>query len=131
MLEKFNGKVRIVFKQFPLNSHPFALKAAMAALAAKNQGKFAEFHRKLLENYSSIDDAKIQSIAKELHLDMKRFNNELNSAASRTLISADIQNGIAVGVHGTPALFMNGKRIENRNFSSLFSLIETELAKPR
>lgn len=131
MLEKFPGKVRVVVKQFPLNSHRFALKAALAALAARNQGKFQQFHHLLLENYRSIDDAKIQFIAKSLNLDMKRFNDDLKSKNNRALIAADIQNGINVGVQGTPALFINGKRIENRNFSRLFNLIEMELAQPR
>jgi len=103
----------------------------MAAMAAGNQGKFWPFHRKLLENYNAINEVKIQSIAKELNLDMKQFNNELNSTANRALISADIRNGINVGVNGTPALFLNGKRIENRDFGKLFRLIEMELAQPR
>ena len=106
------------------------MKAAMGALAADKQGKFWPFHRKLLENYNTLDEKKIQSIAKMLNLDMKRFNDDLNSSADRALISADIKNGIDIGIHGTPALFLNGIKIDNRNLSNLFKLIELELAQP-
>jgi protein-disulfide isomerase len=131
VLDRNPDEVTYVVKQFPLSSHRFAFKAAMAALAAAEQGKFWEFHSKLLENHNALNDGKITSIAEELSLDMARFNNDLNSLANRELIQKDIQEGNKVGVNGTPALFLNGKRVENRNISQLPQLIQKEIDKSK
>jgi len=64
VLEKYPQQVKLAFKNFPLPSHRFATKAAIAALAANAQGKFWEFHDALFKNYTSLDDAKIQQIAR-------------------------------------------------------------------
>ncbi|MBL7178295.1 MAG: thioredoxin domain-containing protein [Desulfobacteraceae bacterium] len=72
-----NVKPKLVFKNFPLSKHKFAMKAAAAALAANKQGKFWEFHDRLFKNYKNLNDTKIQEIAKELALDMERFNKDL------------------------------------------------------
>lgn len=112
---------------YPLPSHRFAFKAAMAALAAAEQGKFWEFHKKLLENYNALDDKKIQSIAESLSLDMTKFNNDLNSPDNRQLILNDIKEGKKIGISGTPSLFLNGKKVENRNLSQLPQLIQKEI----
>jgi protein-disulfide isomerase len=101
----------------------------MAALAAGNQGKFWEFHSQLLENHEQINDRKILEIAGGLGLDMDRFNQDRQSATSRQLIQADVADGRKVGVRGTPAVFMNGKRVGNRDLGSLPELIRRELAR--
>ena len=129
MLDTFSGKVKLVVKNYPLSSHKFARKAAQAALAAKLQGKFWEFHQELFKNYKSLNDAKIQDIAKELNLDMEKFNQDMNSSAVQYIINRDIQNGRQIGVRGTPTVFINGKRLINRNFSGLTEMIESELKK--
>ena len=76
MLEKYPKEVKLVYKNFPLVGHKFARKAATAALAAHEQGKFWEFHDNLFKNYRNLDDAKIQEIAEELGLDMERFTRD-------------------------------------------------------
>ena len=122
-------KVKLVIKNFPLSSHPFARKAAKAALSAMEQGKFWEFHHKLFENYKTINDAKIQDIAKALDLDMDAFNNGMNSSAVKFIINRDIMNAREIGVRGTPTIFINGKRLKNRSLSGLTEMIESELKK--
>jgi protein-disulfide isomerase len=131
VLEKYPDDVKLVVKHFPLKSHQMALKAALAAMAAKNQGKFWEFHSKLFENFRSLSDQKIEEIAKELNLDMQKFSSDQNSTALKTIIFRDIQNGQTVGVRGTPTLFINGKRVKSRSFQNISSLIEKELAKTK
>ena len=106
-----------------------AFKAALAALSANNQGKFWEFHSKLFENFRSLNDQKIEEIAKELNLDMQKFLKDRNTPAVKNLIIRDLRNGQAVGVSGTPTLFVNGKRVKNRSFQGLSRLIEKELGK--
>lgn len=129
MLDTYPNDVKYIIKHFPLSSHPFAHPGAMAALAAGNQGKFWEFHSQLLENHEQINDRKILEIAGGLGLDMDRFNQDRRSATSRQLIQADVADGRKAGVRGTPAVFMNGKRVGNRDLGSLPELIRRELAR--
>ncbi|MBC2712237.1 MAG: thioredoxin domain-containing protein [Desulfosarcina sp.] len=129
MLEKFPNDVNYVIKHFPLSSHQFAHQGAMAALAAGSQGKFWEFHSQLLENHNNVNDQKILEIAGGLGLNMDQFNQDRNSASSRQLIQEDVENGRSIGVRGTPSVFMNGKRIHNRDMGTLPGLIMRELGK--
>lgn len=128
MLEKFPNDVKIVVKQFPLSSHKFAFKAAMAAMAAHNQRKFWPFHKALLENHNAINDEKILSIAKDVELNMVRFQADLKSPANRALILIDHQEGRRIGVGGTPSVFINGKKVDSRQLGSLIRIIAEELA---
>lgn len=129
VLDKYPNDVKLVVKNFPLPSHKFAYKAATAALASNVQGKFWEFHSKLFNNYNAINDAKIQDIAKELGLDMEKFNKDMQSPAIKTLISRDVNNGKQIGVRGTPTIFINGKTLRNRSLPGIYQVIETELKK--
>jgi len=101
----------------------------MAALAANEQGKFWEFHHKLFENYKVLNDSKIQDIAKELGLDMEKFNKDMNSPVIAKLINRDLKNGRQVGVRGTPTIFVNGKISKKRDLSGFSEMIEAELKK--
>jgi protein-disulfide isomerase len=131
VLDKYPNNVKLVVKNFPLSSHKFAYKAASAALAANVQGKFWEFHSALLKNYNAINDAKIQDIAKELGLDMEKFNKDMQSPAIKSLIERDITNGRKAGVLGTPTVFINGKNLENRSLPGISQVIEAELTKKK
>jgi protein-disulfide isomerase len=131
VLDKYPNNVKLVVKNFPLSSHKFAYKAASAALAANVQGKFWEFHSALFKNYNAINDAKIQDIAKELGLDMEKFNKDMQSPAIKSLIERDITNGRQAGVLGTPTVFINGKTSENRSLPGISQVIEAELTKKK
>jgi len=129
VLDMFSDEVKLVIKNYPLKKHKFAKKAARAALAAKVQGKFWEFHHKLFQNYKSINDGKIQDIARELNLDMVEFNKDMNSKAVQHIIDRDLQNGRRIGVRGTPTVYINGKRLNDRKISGFTKMIEAELSK--
>lgn len=119
----------MVVKQFPLSSHRYAHKAAMGAMAAKNQGKFWEFHRALLKNHNSLNDEKIQSIAKDLGLDMSRFNGDSKSPGNRALILEDQKDARKIGVRGTPSVFINGKSVKGNRLGNLMRIIAEELER--
>lgn len=129
MLEQFPEDVNYVIKHYPLSSHKFAHQSAMAALAAGKQRKFWEFHSKLLENHNKLNEEKIIEIATELELDLDQFGQDRKLETSRQLIREDMENGKLVGVRGTPAVFLNGKRIKNKDLGSLPKLIDRELKK--
>ena len=111
MLDKYPEEVKLVFKNFPLRRHKFASKAAVAALAAKKQGKFWEFHDKLFENVSRLSDQKIQEIARELGLNQEAFERDMKAPEMQGRISRDTRDGKKAGVRGTPTIFVNGRRI--------------------
>lgn len=128
-MEKYPNDIKLVVKHFPLSSHQFARPAAIAALAAHHQGKFWEFHAKLFQNYRSLNEQKIQEIATELGLDMEKFAADRKSPEISALIERDIRNGTAIGVRGTPTIFLNGKRVKNRSMQAFEQMIEAESAK--
>ena len=129
MLEKYPKEVKLVYKNFPLVGHKFARKAATAALAAHEQGKFWEFHDNLFKNYRNLDDAKIQEIAKELGLDLERFNRNGKDSAIQQLIIRDVKNGQQAGVRSIPTVFVNGKLLKNRSLTGFQQMIDAELKK--
>jgi protein-disulfide isomerase len=127
LLERYPGKVRLVFKNFPLRNHKLAQPAAKAALAAGNQNKFWEYHDKVFENYSKLSDELLVQFAKELGLNMDRFLKERTSPEIAALINRDLREGSRIGVRGTPTLFLNGKRLGQRSLEALSAAIENEL----
>ncbi len=120
-----------MFKNYPIKSHKFARKAALAALSAGKEGKFWEFHDKVFENFNRLGDAKIRDIAVEVGLDMDKFEKGLASPDSLELIRRDVQDARNAGVRGTPTIFINGRRLENRSLAGFQAVIDAELKKHR
>jgi len=112
--QQYPKKVRIVFKNFPLRMHRFAVPAALAGLAADDQGQFWPFHDRLFENYNQLNAQKIEAIREALGLDAERFRARMNEPALKDLIRRDLEEGNAAGVRGTPTVFINGKKMRNR-----------------
>jgi protein-disulfide isomerase len=129
LLKKYPDKVRLVFKNFPIKSHKYAVKAAAAALAADRQEKFWEFHDMLFENYNRLNDQKIQEIAGILGLDETELKKQQQDPAITGRIRQDYEEGIRLGVRGTPTVFMNGKKLRDRSMKSMETTIEKELQK--
>jgi hypothetical protein len=110
VLAKYNGKVRFVFKQFPLTGkHPDAHLASQAALAANEQGKFWEFHDLMFKNQKALKRADLESYAQQLSLDMAKFKAALDTGKYAAKVDADMKLGQQVGVPGTPTFYINGK----------------------
>jgi protein-disulfide isomerase len=101
--------VRLVFKQFPLDIHSEASLAAQAALAAHAQGKFWPMHDKMYANFRTLSQDKIADWAKELGLDMSRFNADMKSGKYKAVVEKELEQGERAGVLGTPTVFVNGK----------------------
>ena len=110
---EYGNQVQIVFHHFPLmKMHKNALMAAHAAEAARNQNKFWEMHDRLYRNqkeWSELEDPKpvFVGYARQLNLNIDRFNGDLQSNLIDQKISADIQRGTSVGVTGTPTVFLD------------------------
>ena len=129
MLEKFPKEVKLVIKQYPLPMHPFARKAAIAALAAGKQGKFWEMHHELFANQKDLGDAKVEAIAKQIGLKMDKFNQDMKDPSIAALIDRDSASAAQVNVQGTPTIFVNGKLLVQRSLPGFQQAIEAELKK--
>lgn len=111
VLSKYPKDVRLVFKQYPLDSHSQAALAAEASLAAQAQGKFWELHDKMYANFRSINRVRILAWANEIGLDMKRFEADLASHKYAARVASEERQGDNAGVEGTPTFFIDGKRL--------------------
>jgi protein-disulfide isomerase len=129
VLETYPGKVKLVYKNFPLGMHKNARNASVAALAAERQGKFWSLHDLLFENYNKLNPKKIRELAEQLGLDMKQFDRDRNDPALLQMINADLQEGQNVGVRGTPTVFINGRLLQKRDIEGFKQIIEEELTK--
>ncbi len=123
--------MKLVFKSFPLAQHKFAKKAAVAAFAARRQGKFWEYHDLLFENVDTLSDQKFRQIARELGLDLERFEKDINDLKIVARINQDIRLGANMGVRGTPTVFINGRASRARTLEALEAAVENELEKAR
>jgi protein-disulfide isomerase len=128
--KEYGGKVRQVWKNYPLPFHNNAEPAAEAAMAAAAQGKFWEMHDKLFENNTALERPNLDKYAQELGLDMAKFKADLDSSKYKSVIEAETKEGQAVGVNGTPAVFINGRKINGAYpFETFKKITEDELAK--
>ncbi len=134
VMDQYGDRIRRVFLQFPLNSiHPQAQKAAEASLCAHDQDKFWDMHASLFEAPMSLKPEDLTSKASAIGLDMEQFEQCLNSNTQAEKVSEDLQQGLEVGVSGTPALFINGRPLRGAATTAQISaMIEEELkAKER
>ena len=111
ILQEYGNKVKVVFKHNPLPFHKDAQLASEAALAAGEQGKFWEMHDKLFENQKALDRASLEKYAQEIGLNVAKFTKALDSGAFKGAIEDDKKLASEVGVRGTPAFFINGKKL--------------------
>ena len=128
VLENNPDTVKIVLKNMPLNFHKMASPAALAALAAKEQGKFWEFHDELFAG-PKISTESIQAIAKKLKLDIEKFNKDINSPEIKQKLNQDLHDAKEAGVTGTPTIFVNGVKVKTRTLEAMQKLIDEKLGK--
>jgi protein-disulfide isomerase len=105
------GKVRFVYKQFPLGTHVHAQDAAEASLCANDQDKFWEYHDVLYNHQEALEVENLNAYAAQLGLDTTLFTACLASGQHRTEIAQDKALGTKSGVSGTPTFFINGRRV--------------------
>jgi protein-disulfide isomerase len=102
--------VKLIYKQFPLSMHPHAELAAEASLAAREQGKFWEMYDVLFANFQHLSRENIFLFAKQIGLDMNKFQADLDSHKYKTEVRKDIADGEEANVYGTPAFYINGQQ---------------------
>ncbi len=127
--EVYGDKVRLVFRQFPLNNiHPNAQKAAEASLCAHDQGKFWPMHDAMFGNQRQLGVEQLKQAAAGLGLDGEKFAACLDSDSKAEMVQKDLEAGMAAGVSGTPAMFINGRPLSGAQpFEAIAAIIDEEL----
>jgi protein-disulfide isomerase len=108
--------VRVVFKNFPLPSHEHGELAARAAVAAQNQGRFWPMHHKLFENQRALGPQVLEQLARDLGLDVGKFQAELAAPETVARVKRSRADGARANVSGTPAIFVNGRPVDLKHF---------------
>ena len=127
LVKESGEKVRLVARDFPLSQHADAFKAADAAEAAREQGKYWEYVDILLQNQSSLSVEKLKSFATQLGLDRARFDAALDSRKFADLVQSDVDDGVRLGLKGTPSLFINGRRVTALSYEELKESVDAAL----
>lgn len=133
LLKTYEGKVRFVYRDFPLNGiHAAAQQAAEAAECADDQGQFWAMHDVIFNNQSALAKASgtdlFKVYAAKLKLDIEKFSACLDSGKYASEVQHDLEDGIAYGVTGTPAFFINGQLISGAvPLATLAEVIEKAL----
>ena len=129
VLEKYEGKVRLAYRDLPIRgSHPHADPAAEAARCAGEQGKFWEYHDLLFNDQSKLDNASLKEHARTAGLDQPKFDSCVGSHRFQKQIQEDYDQAFQAGVTGTPGFFINGILLNGAQSSSAFErIIDAEL----
>jgi protein-disulfide isomerase len=113
VLRELGQNVAFIFRNFPLSEiHPDAFEAALAAEAAGLQNKFWEMYDLLFLNQARLSGRYLFSFAKDIGLDMRRFEQDIESQAPLSKIEADIEGGLQRGVNETPTFYLNDEKYE-------------------
>ena len=131
LLTDYEGRIRLVFRQFPLNSiHPNAQKAAEASLCADAQGRFWDMHDAMFDSSRTLNDSNLKLIAEELGLDGPEFVECLDTGEFADAVAADLSAGRALGISGTPALFINGRFLSGAQpYEVISRVVDDELQR--
>jgi protein-disulfide isomerase len=130
VVKESGDKVRLVARDFPLNIHAEAFKAAEAAEAAREQGKYWEYVQVLMQNQSALSVEKLKGYATQLGLDRTRFDAALDSRKFADMVQSDVDDGIKLGLKGTPSLFINGRRVTAKTYEELKESVDAALKSP-
>jgi protein-disulfide isomerase len=129
---KYGDDVRIVYRHYAMRSHRRALVAAEAAIAAADQGKFWAFHDRLYDQFNTLSRPELEQHARAAGLDLAKFRVALDEHRYRDAVEAETAAANALGVDGTPTMFVNGTAVVgSRDTAALDAIVDAQLAKAR
>jgi len=129
--ENYGDEVRFVFRQFPLTSlHPQAYAAAQASLCARDQDKFWEMHDAMFANQRALEPDQLKATVRELGMDGEQFDACLDSGQHSDEVAEDLREGQAIGINGTPRIFINGRSLSGAQpYEDIARIIDDELRR--
>ena len=131
LVEKYPGKLHVVFRDFPLNFHDRAIPAAIAANCAGEQGNdnYWAMHNLLMSDQRNLTDKNFEKWAKKI-IEMDAFQSCLSDPEVEAEVDADYKVGMAAGVGGTPTVFINGLKLTSGpSYDAMVQMIDRELAE--
>jgi protein-disulfide isomerase len=127
VLKAYAGKIKFVYRDYPLPFHASAMPASLAARCAERLGKFWEYHDKVFAS-PDLNPAKLKAVAGEVGLDQAKFDACFDQQEGRAAVEKDMEDGQSVGVNGTPAFFINGRMLSGAQpFERFKEVIDDEL----
>ncbi|HEX8560502.1 MAG TPA: thioredoxin domain-containing protein [Pyrinomonadaceae bacterium] len=130
LMAEYGDRLRLVVRDFPLEQHAEARKAAEAAEAAREQGKYWDFTAILFRNQSALKPEQLKQYAQVIGLDRAKFDAALESGRFAEKVERDLVDGQKFGVNGTPTFFVNGRRVKEITYEGLKAAIEAALKAP-
>lgn len=132
LMEQFEGRIRVVYKDYPLPSHPNAFKAAEAGNCAHEQGRFWALHDAMFARQGELHVDALKGYAAELGLDAEAFDECLDSGRHAATVDRDVRIGMRHGVSSTPTLFLNGRAVLGAApYETFVEIVREELAAAR
>ena len=131
VLSEYGERVRLVVRDFPLSQHADAQKAAEAAEAAREQGKYWEYVALLFQNSSALQVDKLKEYATRAGLDRVKFDAALDSGRFAEKVQRDVSDGLKAGVSATPAVFANGVQVRDTSYEGVKAAVEAALKSAR
>ena len=133
LLKRYDGKLRLVHKDLPLEAiHPQARQAAEAARCADEQGKFWSYHDKLYAGSPKLSPEELKSYAKEVGLNVDSFEHCLTTRKYQAIVQKDLSEGTQLGLTGTPTFFINGREVSGNQPLDIFgAMIDEELGRAK
>jgi protein-disulfide isomerase len=131
VLKRYDGKVRLVHKDLPLDElHPQARQAAEAARCADDEGKFWEYHDKLYASSPKAAPEDLKFYAKDLGLKQDSFDKCLSTGKYKAAIQKDMNEAASLGLTGTPTFFINGRELSGaQSIEAISQIIDEELSR--
>lgn len=116
LVDQFPGKVRLVFKFYPLAGHAHGASSARAAVAAMRQGKFWEMYHALFEHQTALEPTDLEKYAKDIGIDVARFRTDLQAESTGVRTERDHKQGDQLAITGTPTIYINGREYDLKKF---------------
>jgi protein-disulfide isomerase len=128
---RYGDKVKLVFRDFPLDRlHPQARRAAEAARCAHDQNRFWSYHDLLFANAPQASPEQLKAYAEQVGLDVQTFERCLTGGKHAAGVQRDLDEGVRLGVSGTPAFFVNGRPLSGAQPAERFSrVVDDELRR--
>lgn len=111
VVNRANGKARLVFKHFPLSFHPLAKRAAIAAEIAHRDDKFWAMHDRIFSNQHQLTEPMLLDFAAKIGMDAAKFKAAYDADAAIDLVEADVDEGKRLGIAGTPTVYVDGRQV--------------------
>ena len=129
LMKDYASDVQLAYKHNPLPFHQQAMPAALAAEAARDQGKFWEMHDKLFKNQTNLQRADLDKYAQEIGLDMGKYKEAMEKEKGKDRIKSDMAEAEKFGARGTPNFFINGRNFRGAQPIEAFKAVVDEEVK--